>query len=183
MASQMRRVVAGHDANGKAVILDDGPSPNVTSRAPSGPTSSLMWVLDQLPADLKTFVDTAAGGTVPVCPPKQGVYFRVIEFPPEPEMTEEQRKELVAERMREGSEQPRIQRKPDHRHPGMHRTESIDFALILKGEVDMMVDEDEVHLSQGDVLIQLGNNHAWVNRSGEPCVIAFVLLGAEVDWA
>ncbi len=183
MPMQIRRVIAGHDADGKAVILADGPSPTIRTRPVSGGTSNLMWVLDQLPTDLTTFVDTADGADVPTCPPRPGAYFRVTEFPPEPEMTEERHKALLEERTREGSEQPRIQRQPDHRHHGMHRTESVDFALILKGEIDMLVDEDEVHLNQGDVLIQLGNNHAWVNRSGEPCLIGFILLGADVDWA
>jgi hypothetical protein len=183
MPMQVRRVIAGHDAEGKAVILTDGSSPAIRNRPVSGTTSNLMWVLDQLPADLKSFVDMADGAVVPTCPPKTGVYFRVSEFPPEPEMTEELNKALVEELTREGSQQPRIQRRPEHRHPGMHRTESVDFAIILRGEIDMLVDEDEVHLNQGDVLIQLGNNHAWVNRSGAPCLIAFVLLGAEVGWA
>ena len=90
-----------------------------------------MWVLDQLPTDLTTFIDTADGASVPTCPPNSGVYFRVTEFPPEAEITEEHQKGLLEERTREGSEQPRIQRQPSHRHHGMHRTESIDFALIL----------------------------------------------------
>lgn len=183
MPIPIRRVIAGHDANGKAVILEDGPSPTIRTRPVSGATSNLMWVLDQVPTDLTKFVDTAKGVTVPTCPPRPGVYFRVNEFPPEPEMTEELHKALLEERSKEGSEQPRIERKPEHRHHGMHRTESIDFALILKGEIDMLVDDDEVHLKEGDVLIQLGNNHAWVNRSGAPCIIAFVLIGAEVPWA
>ena len=61
----------------------------------------------------------------------------------------------------------------------MHRTRSIDYALVLEGEIDMLLDDSEVHLKAGDVLIQLGTNHAWVNNSGSPCRIAFVLIDAK----
>jgi uncharacterized cupin superfamily protein len=65
----------------------------------------------------------------------------------------------------------------------MHRTESIDYAVVLKGEIDMLVDDGEVHLTAGDVVIQGGCNHAWANRGDKPCEIAFVLIGAKVPWA
>ena len=65
------------------------------------------------------------------------------------------------------------------RHPFMHRTRSIDYALVLEGEIDMLLDDSEVHLKAGDVLIQLGTNHAWVNNSDKPCRIAFVLIDAK----
>ena len=64
------------------------------------------------------------------------------------------------------------------RHPFMHRTRSIDYALVLEGEIDMLLDDSEVHLKAGDVLVQLGTNHAWANHSGKPCRIAFVLIDA-----
>jgi quercetin dioxygenase-like cupin family protein len=63
--------------------------------------------------------------------------------------------------------------------PRMHRTDSIDYAIVVSGEIDMQLDDDEeVHLAAGDVIIQRGTIHNWVNRGSEPCVIAFVLLGA-----
>ena len=72
---------------------------------------------------------------------------------------------------------------PEARHPGMHRTESIDYALILDGEIDMLVDDGEVHLKKGDVVIQGACNHAWANRGDKPCTIAFILIGAKTDWS
>ena len=65
------------------------------------------------------------------------------------------------------------------RHPGMHRTRSVDYAIVLEGEIDMLLDEGEVHLQAGDVLVQQGTNHAWVNRGAAPCRIAFVLIDAK----
>ena len=61
----------------------------------------------------------------------------------------------------------------------MHRTHSVDYGIVLSGEIDMLVDEDEVHLTAGDVVIQRGTNHAWANRGNEPCRIAFVLIDAK----
>jgi quercetin dioxygenase-like cupin family protein len=62
--------------------------------------------------------------------------------------------------------------------PRDHRTESIDYAVVMAGEIDMLLDDGEIHLKAGDVLIQQGTNHAWVNRGSEPCRIAFVLIDA-----
>ena len=67
------------------------------------------------------------------------------------------------------------------RHPMMHRTETIDYAIVLSGEITMLLDDSEVLLKAGDVLVQVGTNHAWSNRSHKPCVIAFVLVDGEFD--
>ncbi len=61
----------------------------------------------------------------------------------------------------------------------MHRTRSVDYAIVMSGEIDMLVDEDEVHLKAGDVVVQRGTNHAWANRGTENCSIAFVLIDAK----
>ena len=69
------------------------------------------------------------------------------------------------------------------RHPGMHRTESVDYALVMSGEITMLLDDDsETHLTAGDVVIMQGTYHAWANRGDQPCTIAFILVGAEVPW-
>ena len=65
------------------------------------------------------------------------------------------------------------------RHPAMHRTKTIDYALILSGEIDMLLDDSEIHLKPGDVVIQRGTNHAWVNRGNTPCQVAFILVDAK----
>ena len=64
------------------------------------------------------------------------------------------------------------------RHPFMHRTDSVDYAVIVKGQITMLLDDSEVELNQGDVVVQRGTNHAWSNRSNETCLIAFVLVDA-----
>ncbi len=65
------------------------------------------------------------------------------------------------------------------RHATMHRTRSVDYAVVIAGEIDMLLDDSEVHLSAGDVLVQRGTSHAWVNRGSESCRVAFVLVDAE----
>jgi quercetin dioxygenase-like cupin family protein len=67
------------------------------------------------------------------------------------------------------------------RHPLMHRTESIDYAIVLSGEITMLLDEGEVLLKAGDILVQVGTNHAWVNRSNAPAVVAFVLVDGKFE--
>src|SRR5207248_10051941 len=103
-----------------------------------------------------------------VPPPANGSIFRVVDFPPE--KAPRSRDAILAEMG--------IAAHGGARHPGMHRTRSIDYVIVLEGEIDMLLDEGEVHLAAGDVLVQQGTNHAWVNRSAAACRIAFVLIDA-----
>lgn len=172
MPRQTRRVIAGHDAAGKAVIVADGPAPNTKVRQVTGLTSTLVWVTDETPADISASNDPTLRETG-VAPPPGGSILRIVDFPPEPKSgpaidNAAMKKEMGLDH----SGKPA-------RHPYMHRTKSIDYALVLEGEIDMLLDDSEVHLKAGDVLIQLGTNHAWVNNSGKPCRIAFVLIDAK----
>jgi quercetin dioxygenase-like cupin family protein len=145
MALQVRRVVTGHDRDGRAVIKIDEISRNITSNRP-GATACLVWSTESFPADNTGDTDEAqkkVGTTL-----KNGTVFRVIEFGPG-----------VA--------------------PRNHRTDSIDYAVVLSGEIDMEVDGSVVHLKQGDVLVQRGTIHNWVNGGNKPCVMAFVLIDAK----
>ncbi len=175
MALKVRRVVSADDKNGKAIIaIDDYPP--VIQRAPGGSQTVNVWMTDAAPAVMTT-EDTAKKITK-VPPPLDGSIFRIIEFPPDktaPHVANpaEHRKSMGVSMG--GTEA---------RHPGMHRTELIDYALILDGEIDMLVDGDqEVHLTKGDVVVQGACNHAWANRGDKPCTIAFILIGAKVPWA
>jgi mannose-6-phosphate isomerase-like protein (cupin superfamily) len=179
MPTSFRRVVTGHDASGKAVVLHDSLAGNVKTRPASGTTSTLLWVTDDTPARLSGGADPARR-EVGIAPPPTGSILRIVEYPPEGARaaTSDQ---LVRERQEERA--PGLQRKPSHRHSGMHRTESVDYAIVLSGEIDMLLDDSEVHLKAGDIVIQQGTYHAWANRGPVPCVIAFTLIGAKVPWA
>ena len=162
----VRRVVTGH-REGKAVVLFDSAAPNRKLRQASGLVSTLLWVTEETPADISGSADCAAR-EIGVPPPPNGTIFRVVDFPPE---SGTRSREAVLKEMGVA----------DHggaRHTGMHRTRSIDYAVVLEGEIDMLLDDSEVHLGACDVLVQQETNHAWVNRGEVPCRIAFVLIDA-----
>ena len=161
-----RRVVTGH-RDGKGTVLFDGPAPNRKLRQASGLVSTLLWVTDESPADISGRADRAAR-EIGVAPPPLGSIFRVVEFPPE--RREVSRDAVLREMGLTGQS--------DSKHAGMHRTRSVDYAVVMEGEIDMILDDGEVHLAAGDVLVQQGTDHAWVNRGARPCRIAFVLIGA-----
>ena len=163
----VRRVVTGH-RDGKAVVIYDSAAPNQKLRAASGVVSTLIWVTDESPADIAGSVDRAAR-EIGVPPPARGTIFRVVDFPPEQGARS---REAILREMG-------VAEHGAARHHGMHRTRSVDYALVLEGEIDMLLDDSEVHLRAGDVLVQQGTNHAWVNRGAVPCRIAFVLIDAK----
>jgi len=144
----MRRIVTGHDARGKASVWIDGEAANLR-RSPSGNASTLMWCSDQMPADI------AVGETV------EDMGARIIGTPPPLNGTRFTVNDIL---------------------PGgdavMHRTETIDYVIVISGQVEMDLDDSTVKLSAGDVMVQRGTNHAWVNRSTEPARVAFVLVDA-----
>ena len=171
MAQPTRRVVTGHDAKGKAVVLIDGAAPNAKLRKATGLTSTLLWVTDRSPADNSGSAD-AAEREIGVAPPPRGSIFRVVDFPPSVDFGVVDNAAMLRE-MGIGAGQG------DARHAAMHRTKSIDYAVVISGEIDMLLDESEVHLKAGDVLVQQGTNHAWVNNGRETCRIAFILIDAQ----
>jgi mannose-6-phosphate isomerase-like protein (cupin superfamily) len=170
--SAIRRVVTGHDGAGKAIIESDGPAPNVRVREGAGFVSTLLWVTDETPALGSLRIDRA-DRTIGTAPPPNGTILRVVDFPPvTPEVESVSQKDLLRAMGLDAhaADGARV------RHPYMHRTKSIDYGIILSGEIDMLLDDAEVHLKAGDVVVQQGTNHAWVNRSNEFCRIAFVLI-------
>jgi naringenin degradation protein FdeH len=166
-----RRVVTGHDASGRAVVLIDGAAPNSKVRKATGLTSTLLWVTDGSPADNSGSADSAER-EVGVAPPQRGSIFRVVDFPPEADVGAVDNAAMLREMGIEGG-------RGGAGHATTHRTRSVDYAVVISGEIDMLLDDSEVHLRAGDVLVQRGTNHAWVNRGKESCRIAFVLIDAE----
>ena len=168
-----RRIVTGHDASGKAVVLMDGPSPHVRQRSAGGNVLTMLWVTDEMPVDMtgsKDRADTQIG----VPPRPNGSIFRIVDFAPSTGIPQpvDHHKMLV-----EMGIDPATQ--GYSRHMNTHRTRSIDYALVLEGEIDMLLDDTEVHVKAGDVMVQQGTNHAWVNNGDKPCRIAFILIDAK----
>jgi mannose-6-phosphate isomerase-like protein (cupin superfamily) len=173
MEKQVRRVVTSHEADGKAVVLFDGPPVTVRARPESGTKSWVLWVTDSTPADVSGSLDRG-DRSIGIPPPAGGSVFRIVDFHPM------DHSKLPLDSMTRGMGADHVPSKSwPPRHPAMHRTRTIDYAVVMSGEIDMLLDDSEIHLKAGDVLVQQGTNHAWVNRGSEPCRIAFVLIDAK----
>jgi len=145
MSLKIRRVVTGHDRDGRAIVAIDELCRNVISRRPNH-SSCVVWSTGEFPTDNGTDIDGGARDVASTDP--RGTIFRLVEFAPG-----------VA--------------------PRNHRTESIDYAVVMSGEIDTEMDGSMIHLKAGDVLVQRGTIHNWINHGSEPCVIAFVLVAAK----
>ena len=162
----VRRVVTGHDGEGRAVVISDAINPNVHVRRTT--VANNLWVTRSTPAGYALEDPVAGHRRTP--PPDGGTLIRITQIPPWREGTGDHEaftRELGVKALA----------KP--RHPFMHRTDTVDYGFVLDGEIDMLLDEDDVHLRAGDVVIQQNTNHAWVNRSFAPCRMAFILIDGE----
>jgi len=166
---EVRRVVTALDANGRAVALADGPVVLKSLRSPN--PAGEMWVTDKYPPDY-SWKEDRAQTKVGLIPPSNGTIFRIVDFPP---ITPAVEKMDVNSMMKVVGDHAPAKGVPV-RHPMMHRTRSLDYAIIMSGEIDMLLDDGEVHLKAGDVVVQQATNYAWVNRGKEVCRIAFILM-------
>ncbi|GAO44676.1 cupin domain-containing protein [Flavihumibacter petaseus] len=172
-----RRVVTGHDADGKAVIIADAPPAHTQLvGGPGGPTFFEVWHTLETPASIALQPAEPEENGLVLPPPKNGTRLRIIEFPPEGEAF---RKLMAADTAAEfksmGSEKTASTGEAAP-HPLMHRTKTVDYGIVLEGEITLVLDRGETTIYAGDIVIQSGTNHAWANRSGRPCRMAFVLI-------
>jgi hypothetical protein len=175
MAQKIRRVVTGHDEAGKSIFIMDGPAPNVMSRGTASVEVTELWETDGSPASNAGREDPT-NHPYRLPPPKNGSVFRIIEYPPDKvRVTALRQPGTTHDAAREGFHRDLA----NARHPGFHKTDTIDYAIVLKGEIWALMDEGEVLLKQGDVLIQRGTSHAWSVRTDEPATVAFVLIDAK----
>ncbi|MEA2949243.1 MAG: hypothetical protein QOI40_4573 [Alphaproteobacteria bacterium] len=173
LSENVRRVVTVVDDDGKAVVLFDGDNPHKMVRPNRNSVSRMLWMTDRSPAAISGTADRAAVN-VGIAPPAGGSVFRIVEFPPVTPQIEQ----LAPDNMHGELAAHAPKRGLPPRHPLMHRTRTVDYAVVMEGEIDMLLDDSEIHLKAGDVLIQQGTNHAWVNRGTQTCRIAFVLIDA-----
>lgn len=170
MQGKIRRIVTGHDGHGHAVVISDDQPPVYNSRP--GHFRVEVWSTDATPAVIGSQANPdLKEHRLP--PPRNGTALKVLDFPPEqPGDVPAQAKADIthsASTFRPGS------------HPGMHRTETIDYCIVLEGEIHLVLDDSEVLMRQGDVAIQCGTNHAWSNRSGRSCRMAFFMIDGKFD--
>lgn len=173
MARPIRRVVTGHRSDGCSTVLMDGPARHVRQRK-AGNASTLLWVSNTCPAELSGAAD-GAEREIGVPPPRRGSIFRIAEFPGRSGGEVRDNEALV----RDFGIGPDVARGHAPRHPAIHRTRSLDYVVVLVGEIVLLLDDGEVRLRAGDVVVQRGTNHAWLNRSDAVCRLAMVFIDAE----
>lgn len=170
---KIRRLVTGHNAAGESLFLTDGDATSVLVLEKMGNlTVTDLWETSETPARNVGENDNA-DRPVHLEPGSHGTIFRIVEFPPDAAWKTgangaEAFAALKASHVADGTSSD----------PGMHKTASVDYALILEGEIWAVMDTDERLMKAGDVLIQRGTNHAWANRTGSNCRVMFVLCGA-----
>ena len=175
--TQIRRVVTGHDASGKAVVLSDGPVPTVHSTPiRPGQLSFEVWKTHAMPVPIDAAQPEPTVGARSLQPPPYGTLFRISVVPPESEQTRNLTPEEARDLFRKSGAGEASTFGSGGRHPMMHRTETVDYAVVLEGEITLLLDDGDVHLRAGDVVIQRGTSHAWSNRSGKDVKMLYVLI-------
>lgn len=150
-----RRIVTGIE-NGRSTIIEDQPIENVVEHLP-GLIISDIWNTQKMPASLD--LETQIPNTGFPQTPKNGTYFRYVSIPPDKDLG--------------------VEFKTGKPHPMMHQTQTLDYIIILSGELYLIMEEGETLLKAGDIVIQRGTDHAWSNRSDEACIQLAVLIDAE----
>lgn len=177
---QFRRIVTGHDADGKAIIISDAPPlRSQLVGGPGGPTFIEVWSTLQTPAFIYNQPAEPDENGLVLPPPANGTRIRVIEFPPEGEEIRKLTGADAADKFRAMGDEKASTSKEGAPHPLMHRTKTLDYGIVLEGEVTLVLDRGETTISAGDIVIQSGTNHAWANRSGSICRMAFILIDGQ----
>ena len=173
MIWRVRRVLTGHDADGKSTFIMDGPAPNVKEMAAMpGLALTDLWETKGAPARNEGMADNA-DRPVRLEPPRGGTILRIVEFPPDSAWRGRTDGREGFDSIGAGHAQD-----AHSSDPMMHKTATVDYIVVLRGEIHAIMDKGETLLKPGDVLIQRGTNHSWSVRGNEPCIIAAVLVNA-----
>jgi mannose-6-phosphate isomerase-like protein (cupin superfamily) len=173
----MRRIVTGHNQEGRSIITIDGPPARSIGEDVGGLFE--LWNTDGNIIDTKDNLDRADQDII-LSPPTGGTKFRYFQINPTPEgIPMEIMQEIAADAFEKiGAGHHRVD---TSKHPAMHKTETIDYIILLKGDVTLILDEDEVTLEPHDVVVQRGTNHAWVNNGDEPALLIAVLIDSDLE--
>ncbi|MBS0452692.1 MAG: cupin domain-containing protein [Proteobacteria bacterium] len=177
----IHRVVTGHDADGWAVVASDGPLRTVVElKGIEGVVFHEVWSTAGTPAVIDNGADPTLGPLM-LPPPRHGTRIRFVDIPPDtPELLARSAADMHAgfEEIGDAGASTAGDSAP---HPLMHRTETVDYGVVIEGELTLVLDKGEVPLKPGSVVVQRGTNHAWANRSGKPCRMLFVLVDGTLD--
>ena len=174
MVWKVRRVVTGHGNDGQSMFATDGYATNIKEMT-SMPGLALtdLWETATAPASNAGHAD-AASRTIRLEPPRGGTILRIVEFPPDSAWRNSADARAAFDSI--GAGHAKDQQSSD---PMMHKTATVDYIIVLKGEIWAIMDKGETLLKAGDILVQRGTNHSWSVRGNEPCIIAAVLVSAE----
>ncbi len=174
MAWRVRRVVTGHNAKGRSCFLMDGLAPNVKEmESMPGVALTDLWETAASPASNAGDADAAAR-PVRLEPPKDGTLLRIVEFPPDSQWRGRADAGRAFDSIGAGHAADR-----SSDDPMRHKTNTVDYIVVLKGEIYAIMDEGETLLKAGDILVQRGTNHSWSVRGNEPCIVAAILVNAQ----
>jgi len=173
--SGFKRVVTGHDSQGRAVIASQGPPPSIFPlKAVPGTIFYEIWSTRGAPATVDNGPDPTLR-PLELGPPAHGSLIRVVDIPPDSVQNAVSAEDAAAA-FREIGAGHAGTGQSDSPHRLMHRTETIDYGVVLRGKVWLVLDADEIELGPGDIVVQRGTNHAWSNRTEETARMMFVLL-------
>ena len=172
----MRRIITGHNENGKSIISIDGPPARSMGEDAGGLFE--IWNTDGSGFETKSDNDRA-DIDIMLSPVKDGTKFRYFQINPLPEgVPEDMLQEIAADAFEKvGAAHHRVD---TSKHPAMHKTETVDYIILLKGDVTLILDEEEIDIKPFDVVVQRGTNHAWVNNGTEPALLIAVLIDSDI---
>lgn len=173
MFKPIQRIVTGHNAAGRSMIL-------FNSLVRPWEDYKDLWVTERTPASNAGHADAVEHRPTKFEPPPLGSAFRIVCIPPEAEMaalSAEEREGRIARLFEQlGGSHTRVD---TTRSVGMHKTRTVDYVIVLSGEITLLLDEGEVNLTPFDVVVQRGTNHNWINRGTEPALLGVALIDAE----
>ncbi len=179
--SPIRRIVTGHDSHGNAIVCSDGALPTVRELdILPGFVFHEVWATQSTPALIDNGADPTIGPLV-LTPPRDGTRIRFVDFPPETPEFHAQDIHGIEEAWDQIGAAGASTARAGAQHALMHRTESIDYGIVIDGEIVLVLDDEEVEVGPGSVVIQRGTNHAWANRGERPCRMLFILVDGRYE--
>jgi len=177
---EFRRIVTGHDDSGNAIIVSDAPPTRIhLVGGPGGAIFTEVWNTRQTPALIDPQSGEPEESGLVLAPPRAGTRIRVIDFPPESNAIRNLTQAEAADKFSEMGDAEASRSRAGAPHPLMHRTQTVDYGIVLEGEMTLVLDLGETTIRKGDIVIQRGTSHAWSNRSGKNCRMAFVLIDGQ----